>query len=215
MDKKELIPVVLVLCMFAVAVSVQDRMPERMASHWNARGEVDGYGSGFVGLYLMPIITLLVLGLFQVIPKIEVLEFRKNIVCFEKHFLGLKIVLTGFLASLYMVTVAINLGYKVPMNYFIIPAISALFYYMGHIMQFIKRNFWIGFRTPWTIANETVWDKTHTLGSKIFRWMAVIMLAGLAAPEKAVWVILVLALGSSFYIIAYSYVVYRRIVEKR
>lgn len=214
MDKKELIPVVLVLCMFVVAVSVQDRMPERMASHWNARGEVDGYSSGFIGLYLMPIITLLVLGLFQVIPKIEVLEFRENIVCFEKHFLGLKIVLTSFMASIYIVTVAINLGYKVPMNYFIIPAISALFYYIGYIMQFIKRNFWIGFRTPWTIANETVWDKTHTLGSKIFRWMGVIMLAGLIVPEKAVWVILVLALGSSAYILAYSYVVYRREVEK-
>ncbi|MBU1922630.1 DUF1648 domain-containing protein [Patescibacteria group bacterium] len=214
MDKKELVPVGFVLLMFFVAASVQDTVPDKMATHWNAKGQANGWGGKFIGLYLMPLVTLFVLGLFYVIPRIEVLEFRANIIDFEKHFLGLKIVLTGFLTCLYLVTVAINLGYNVPMNYFMIPALSGLFYYIGYILQFIKRNFWIGIRTPWAIANDNVWNKTHTLGSRMFRWMGVIMLAGLAAPEKSIGLILVLTLGGTFYLLAYSYVVYRREVEK-
>ncbi|MCD6528068.1 DUF1648 domain-containing protein [bacterium] len=33
-------------------------MPEKMASHWNVKGEVDGYLSKFWGLFLIPLISI-------------------------------------------------------------------------------------------------------------------------------------------------------------
>lgn len=210
MRLREAAPLGLVLLMFVLAYSVRDRVPDRMVVHWNARGEADGFGGKFTGLYLMPLMTLLLLGLFYVIPKIEVLEFRKNILDFDKHYFGLRTVFVGFMAGIHAVSVLINLGYDIDMTYFIVPAMAALFYYMGYIMQYIKRNFWIGFRTPWTITNEVVWNKTHKAGSRIFRWGAILMLAGLIKPEYGVWTILLVALGATAYILAYSYTLYRR-----
>ena len=213
MDKKEFIPLGLIILMFLVGYETSESVPDRMASHWDANGGVNGYSGKTVGLYLLPAVTFFVWILFMIIPKIEVLDFRKNIMDFEKHFLGFKIALTLFLGSLYFVTIGINLGYDISMNHFIIPALAGLFYYIGYILQFIKRNFWIGFRTPWTISNDEVWDKTHALGSKLFRAAGILILAGLLAPEKSIGIILVLVLGASGYVIVYSYVTYRRIVE--
>jgi uncharacterized membrane protein len=32
----------------------------------------------------------------------------------------------------------------------------------------VRRNFFIGVRTPWTIANEQVWNATHRFAAKTF-----------------------------------------------
>jgi uncharacterized membrane protein len=32
----------------------------------------------------------------------------------------------------------------------------------------VRRNFYVGVRTPWTIADERVWNATHRLAAKTF-----------------------------------------------
>jgi len=32
----------------------------------------------------------------------------------------------------------------------------------------VRRNFFVGIRTPWTIANEQVWNATHRFAAKTF-----------------------------------------------
>ena len=54
--------------------------------------------------------------------------------------------------------------------------ISLFFALMGNVMGKVRRNFWVGFRTPWTLANERVWNATHRCGAKA---MVVAGLAGL------------------------------------
>jgi uncharacterized membrane protein len=41
---------------------------------------------------------------------------------------------------------------------------------MGNVLGKVRRNFYIGIRTPWTLASERVWNYTHRLGA----WMFVI-----------------------------------------
>ncbi len=48
----------------------------------------------------------------------------------------------------------------------------------------LRSNFMIGIRTPWTLADDRVWERTHRLA----RWPVMlaglaIVLAALAAPE--------------------------------
>ena len=213
MDKKELMPLCLIALMLVLAVSVADRMPERIIIHWNAYGEPDGYGGRFAGLWLLPIITLTVWALLYVIPRIEVLDFRKNLQDFEKHYFGLRVAFIAFMTALYAVTVAINLGHALDMNTFITAALAGLFYYIGYIMQYVKRNFWVGFRTPWALASDMVWNKTHTLGSILFRAAAVIILAGLMIPAYGIWITLTAIIGATVFIVIYSYWVYHREVD--
>jgi uncharacterized membrane protein len=49
------------------------------------------------------------------------------------------------------------------------PAMGILFYIAGVMMSRAKRNYFIGIRTPWTLNNEEVWNKTHRLGGLLFK----------------------------------------------
>jgi immunity protein, SdpI family len=39
---------------------------------------------------------------------------------------------------------------------------------LGNVMGKVRRNFFVGVRTPWTIANERVWNATHRFAAKTF-----------------------------------------------
>jgi uncharacterized membrane protein len=71
---------------FIIGSILYPQMPQSMASHWNAAGEADGYISRFWGIFLFPLISLGLLGLFLVIPKIDPL--RSNIEKFIGYYYG-------------------------------------------------------------------------------------------------------------------------------
>jgi uncharacterized membrane protein len=52
---------------------------------------------------------------------------------------------------------------------------------LGNVLGKVRRNFWMGVRTPWTLANDQVWTKTHRLAAWLFVGGSVLGLALLAA----------------------------------
>ena len=76
-----------------------------------------------------------------------------------------------------------------------------------------KRNYFIGIRTPWTLNNEEVWDKTHRLGGLLFKISGVITVFGVFLPDYAIVFILVPVLASAVISIVYSYVIHQKIVK--
>ncbi|OFV67980.1 MAG: membrane protein containing DUF1648 [Candidatus Syntrophoarchaeum caldarius] len=58
MRKSEIIVLGIILFSFIVGIYFYPQMPEQMASHWNAQGQMDGYMSKFWGLFLMPLISV-------------------------------------------------------------------------------------------------------------------------------------------------------------
>ena len=69
------------------------RLPDPMPSHWNAAGEIDGYMSKFWGIFLMPIITVVLVPLFLIIPQIDPL--KANIAKFRGVFNWFIVALRG------------------------------------------------------------------------------------------------------------------------
>ncbi len=61
---------------FAITIAIYPSAPDRIASHWNAAGEVDGYLSKFWGLFLIPFIMTGFVALFAVPPRID--PYKKN-----------------------------------------------------------------------------------------------------------------------------------------
>ena len=184
-------------------------MPEKMASHWNIKGEVDGYLSKFWGLFLMPLLSIGILLLYLIIPNIDPL--KKNIEKFRKYFDGFIILLLLFLFYLYVLTIFWNLGLKFDIGQAIMPALAILFYYCGILLEKAKRNWFIGIRTPWTLSSDEVWDKTHKLGGKLFKIAGLFVLLGLFFKKYIFWFILVPIFTAVIYIIAYSYFEYQKV----
>jgi len=179
-----------------------------MASHWNSQGEVNGYMSKFWGLFLMPIVIVALFLIFLIIPKIDPL--KKNIEKFRKYFDGFILLMVIFMVYIHILTLLWNFNYRFNMTTMIIPAIAVLFYFIGIMLKEVKRNWFIGIRTPWTLSSDVIWEKTHQLGSKLFKLSAVLMLMGLFFDQYLVWFVLVPTLGTALFLIVYSYVEYKK-----
>ena len=208
MRKSEIITILIILISFVIGIYFYPQIPEKMASHWNIRGEVDGYISKSWGLFLIPIISLGLFLLFILIPKIDPL--RANIEKFRKYFDGFIILIILFLFYLYLLTIFWNFGNKFSMNQVLPPSFGILFFYCGILIDKAKRNWFIGIRTPWTLSNEKVWEKTHQLGGKLFKIAGIIAFLGIIFPNYAFFLILFPVIAVSIYTVIYSYYEYRK-----
>lgn len=193
----------------SLSASVLDRLPEQMASHWNTANQVDGYMPRFWGAFLAPLIGIVMLALFLVIPQIDPL--KENIAKFREHFNTFITLIVAFLVYIHILTLLWNLGYdKFNMGAAMMPALGLIFISAGIMIRKAKRNFFVGIRTPWTLSNDRVWDETHRIGSTLFIVSGSLALLGAVFPDYAIWFILIPVLGTTLFLIVYSYVLYQR-----
>lgn len=192
---------------FLIGIYFYPQMPEQMASHWNIR-EVDGYLPKFWVLFLTPFISVGMFLLFLAIPKIDPL--RQNIERFKKYYYGLMVTFLIFLLYLDSLVIYWNMDGKFSMFQALAPAMGILFYYIGVLTENAKRNWFVGIRTPWTLSNESVWNKTHRLGGKLFKISGVLVaILGFVLEQYFVFLILGLVIVDTVYVTAYSYLEYK------
>jgi uncharacterized membrane protein len=96
------------------------------------------------------------------------------------------------------------------MNQVLSPAFGILFFYCGILIEKVKRNWFIGIKTPWTLSNEKVWDKTHQLGGKLFKIVGIIAFLGIIFPNYTFFLILFPVIAVSIYTVVYSYFEYQK-----
>jgi uncharacterized membrane protein len=197
---------------FLVGLLFYKEMPQKMASHWNASGEVDGYIARFWGVFFVPIITLGLVLLLIFIPKID--PHRKNIERFRKEYDWLIVVFAGFMLYIHLLTLLWNLDFEFNMIFMLVPAFSFLFYFIGNLMGKTKKNWFIGIKTPWTLSSDKVWNKTHKLGGRLFKISALLALIGIFFGSYAIWFILIPITASSFYAVVFSYFEYKKLNRK-
>ncbi|NWG33381.1 MAG: SdpI family protein [Chloroflexi bacterium] len=199
---------VLILAATLAGILLWNRLPDPMPSHWNAAGEIDGYMPKFWGVFLMPIVTLALLGLFLVIPHIDPL--KANIAKFIGTFNVFIVAFVAYMLYIYALTLSAALGVPFNMTVMLLPVVGLLFIGVGYMMGKAKRNFFIGIRTPWTLSSETVWDETHKLGSKLFMLAGVVTIVSAFLGESGVWLLIAAIFIAAFIPILYSYILWRR-----
>ena len=193
----------------AFSISVFDRLPDQMASHWNTANQVDGYMSRFWGVFLMPLVAVGMLAFFLVIPNIDPL--KANIAKFRNTFNTFITLIVAFMIYMHILTMLWNLGFdQFNMGTAMLPALGLIFIFAGIMMRQAKRNFFIGIRTPWTLSSDHVWDKTHRIGSTLFIVSGILALLGAFFADLAIWFILIPVLGSTLFLLVYSYVLYQQ-----
>lgn len=211
MKSKNVFFVVLIVGIVLMTASklLSNQMGASLATHWNAAGEADGYGSSFMGLYFLPILIILMTALILAIPNIDPL--KANIETFKSDYHLFVYSFAGFMYYVYSLTLLWNLGVHFSMNALLTPAFGLFFILTGRMMMKAKRNFFIGIRTPWTLANDEVWRKTHQLGGKLFIISGILTAATVLYPPAAMYVLLVTSLLSAFIAYIYSYLEFRNI----
>ena len=201
----------IIIIAFVVGIYFYPQMPEKMASHWNAQGQVDDYMPKFWSLFLVPIFLIGLWLLFILIPKIDPL--KENIEKFRKYYDWFVILITLFLFYIYLLTISWNLGKRFDMTLLLTPAIGILFYYIGVLLGNAKRNWFIGIRTPWTLSSENVWNKTHKIGGKLFKIAGMMAILGIFFPNYAIFIMVVPIIIVSIYTVVYSYFEYQKEIK--
>ncbi len=209
MKKSETTILGLILVFFIVGIYFYPQIPEKMACHWNAQGQVDGYMSKFWELFLMSFVLIIPALFFIVIPRIDPL--KTNIEKFRKYYDGFIILFFIFMLSIYFHIILWNIGIKISPNIIYPIGIGLLFFYSGILCENAKRNWFIGIRTPWTLSSERVWDKTHRIGGKLLKITGAIALVGVFFQSYTIFFILVPIILVSFYLIIYSYFEYQNV----
>lgn len=204
---------IIVLSLIAISivagVLLWNQLPDPMASHWNANDQVDGYMPKFWGVFMMPLMVLGMYVLFLVIPGIDPL--KANIAQFRGAFNLFIVLISVFMLYIHGLTLAWSLGYQdFKMSAAMLPFMGVLFIFIGYMLRQAKRNFFIGIRTPWTLSSDTVWEKTHQLGSVLFMVSGALAFIGsFLGGELAFWLFFVPLMGSALFLVIYSYILYR------
>jgi uncharacterized membrane protein len=208
--KKYLIPIfLLVLAFYVLAGIFYPQMPETMASHWNAAGEADGYTGRFWGMFLFPFIVTGISLLLLAVPYIDPL--KANIGKFIGLYGWFIILFQIFFLYIYVLSILWNLDYRFDMTQLLMPATGFLFVFVGILLMRSKRNYMIGIRTPWTLANDEVWDRTHRLGGRLFIAAGILTVLSVFWPGIAIWVLMGGLLVATLISLVYSYWVFQQV----
>lgn len=93
---------------------------------------------------------------------------------------------------------------------------GVLFMMIGNMAPKFRQNFFCGFRTPWALANETVWNKTHRLGGKLMFGAGILGFLGAFSPWEIMKFVMLFVPLIAASIIPYvmSYVWFRRFSQE-
>jgi uncharacterized membrane protein len=190
-------------------------LPERIPTHWNIRGEVDGYGGKWT-LFLFPATMAGMLVLFYFLPALSPKHFEVD--TSRSTYLYIMVLCTGLFGymhgvMLYVIHQSVAKEPTVDLGRAFIAGMFLFFALLGNVIGKVRKNFYIGIRVPWTLASDRVWNDTHRLAAWV--WVAAGVIGFgmivLGAPILAAFAVLIL---SALVPVIYSFLHYKSL-ERR
>jgi len=156
----------MIVIVIVASLTMYPALPASMPIHWNLRGEVDGWAAKPWGVSSMPVIMLGLLLLFRALPYLSPKSFTLD--TFRSTYDRIALSSLAFCTYLQGVILwaAMHLTFE-PATAFMGGA-CLLLAILGNVLGKVRRNFWVGIRTPWTLASDRVWNATHRLAAKLF-----------------------------------------------
>ena len=207
--KLEIFQLLIVLIMIGAALYVYPLLPERVPIHWNALGEPDNYGSRIFAVFLLPFIYIIFYIATIFLPMMD--PYRDNILELYISYWGTRLVLGIFFLVIYISTLLKNF-YDFDIVKVILVAMMLLFIVLGYFIRHTKRNFFLGIRTPWTLVDDEIWQKTHEKGGKWMMTLCIILIIMMIFINVTImfFVIIIAIMLLMIGLIIYSYFLHRK-----
>lgn len=207
--KSEAAPLSVIAAAWALSGYFYANFPERVPSHWNFAGEVDGWSSAALGAFMLPAVITAMYLFFLASPLLD--PKRERYAEFAKPFHVFKASIVAILGAVYASAGFAGLGYDVPVGIVVPIGVGLLFIVLGNYFGKVKTNWLMGIRTPWTLSSEEVWNKTHRLGGKMFILSGLLIALDGFLPAAARLPVFIGAVVLAAVVpVAYSYALYRR-----
>jgi uncharacterized membrane protein len=202
-------PVVLIVAAVTISIVAYPRMPDRVPIHWTWRGEIDAYGPKLTNTILLPAALLTLWALLRFLPRIDPL--RENYAKFQETYdLVVNCALT-VIALVHVAVVAATLGWPVSVTRLLTAGLGLTLVVIGNVLPRARRNWWFGIRTPWTLSNERVWERTQRVAGYLLFGVGVVgMVVAFIPVSGAEQTIPILAVGAGVVSVVYSYYAWRQ-----
>lgn len=192
-----------------------NQMPEQIPTHWNLEGKIDGYGSKQWAAFLLPGMTAGLLLVFSVLPWLSPKRFEVDSFRSTYWFIGL--VITATMAYIHgLMLWAALASTPLDITRALLAGLLIMFGLMGNVLGKVRRNFYVGVRTPWTIASERVWNDTHRLAGRLFVVAALVGLVALVPlfpmPASSI-AVFVLIMAAALFPVGYSLWLYKKLEQ--
>jgi uncharacterized membrane protein len=123
------------------------------------------------------------------------------------YVMGLVVVLMAYLQGVILLA---SFEARGALINWLVGGIFVFFALLGNVLGQVRRNFWMGVRTPWTLASETVWNNTHRLAAWLF--VAVGILGAVAVVIGVpLWVCFGAIIVAALVPVLYSLWLYKRL----
>lgn len=205
----DLISLIIILIPIVLSVFLYNKLPDQLAVHFGINGKADGYQGKFTFLLTGVLFLIGVPLLLKITRYID--PKNKNYDKFESTYDMFRLILTAFLSVLYITLILFNLGYAVNIQMIVLIGIGLLFMYLGKSMSRIRYNYTMGIRTPWTLASEDVWQRTHRFAGPLWLIGGIVIIILAFLPGNLAFIImLIIVVIIALVPILYSFIIYKK-----
>ena len=163
--KRDIFPLSMILILLIICGYFYGKLPQIIPSHFNAKGLPDNYSSKD-SMILISIASSI--GLYLILTFIPMIDpFWKRIEKKYDIFLLFRDLTVAFIVFIFFLTFISAKEGTFRSDLFGY-GFGLLFILLGNYLPKLPRNFFFGIRSPWTLASEVVWKKTHRIGGAFF-----------------------------------------------
>jgi len=207
-----LLALVILAVPFAYAAYIYPTLPQTIPTHFNMKGEADGFGERstiFLGPGILSGVGLFTFFLLSNIKNFDPKKFKAED---EGMFKKLALFLVAFLSLLGLIITFASTTPKLNITNLLLPLLGISFAIMGWYMPKIHQNYFAGFKLPWTLENVDNWNETHKLAGKVWIYGGIVQAIGtLILPSVAAFIVFI---GSTFIMViiptVFSYRMFKR-----
>jgi uncharacterized membrane protein len=200
-----------VFAILAAAFSVWawPRLPAAVTTHWGFDGQPDGYAPRWVAAVIFPLFLLVLPLIFRALPKID--PRGENYAKFSDAYWLIANSVVLFLAGVHVVLLLNAIGTPVDINLVVGIGVGLLFMVIGNYLGKVQPNWFMGVRTPWTLASEQVWRKTHRTAGWLFVAAGLIIAISAFVPTLPTVAVMGVAIAVAAIIpVVQSYVLWKK-----
>ena len=148
---------------------IYPQLPSRIPTHFNIEGKADAWGgpsSIFIGPGIMGAVSIFV---YILMSNLKTFDPKKYDEANDTLYSNFAVLTVAFLSALSTIIIYSSThADEINVGKLILPLIGLSFAGLGWYMPKFKQNYFVGFKLPWTLENETNWNETHKVAGKLW-----------------------------------------------
>ena len=197
---------IIILLPVLIGLILWTKMPDKLPTHWNAEGVVDGWSSKGFAVFGLPLFLFAVHWVCLLATNAD--PKKQN---HADKILGMVLWICPIISVLGGVLIyGTALGMEFKVDKIMLILMGLMFVIVGNYLPKCKQNYTIGIKLPWTLNDEENWNRTHRMSGRLWVITGIVVMLCVLLPANAMAIILIVILFATAVVpTVYSYLLHR------